>query len=77
VRVRDINGGFRELGRMVTLHLQPDKPQTKLGVLQQAVNLITSLEQQIRGMMLQSMSILTTLSRFIFVCELSCHRTTC
>jgi len=47
--VRDINGGFRELGRMVTLHLHPDKPQTKLGVLQQAVSLITSLEQQIRG----------------------------
>ena len=47
--MRDINGGFRELGRMVTLHLHSDKPQTKLSVLQQAVALITSLEQQIRG----------------------------
>lgn len=49
VRVRDINEAFKELGRMVTLHVSPDKPQTKLGVLQQAVTLITSLEQQVRG----------------------------
>lgn len=49
VRVRDINEAFKELGRMVTLHVALDKPQTKLGVLQQAVTLITSLEQQVRG----------------------------
>lgn len=36
---------------MVTLHVSPDKPQTKLGVLQQAVTLITTLEQQVRGRM--------------------------
>ena len=48
VRVRDINGAFKELGRMVTLHVHPDRPQTKLSVLQEAVNLITSLEQQVR-----------------------------
>lgn len=35
---------------MVALHMRHDKPQTKLGVLQQAVNLITTLEQQVRGM---------------------------
>jgi len=49
VRVRDINEAFKELSRMVTLHLQPNKPQTKLGVLQHAVSLISTLEQQVRG----------------------------
>ena len=49
VRVRDINEAFKELGRMCTLHLQSDKPQTKLGILQQTVSIITSLEQQVRG----------------------------
>jgi transcription factor 4/12 len=48
IRVRDINDAFKELDRMVALHLRPDKPQTKLGVLQQAVTLITTLEQQVR-----------------------------
>lgn len=47
--MRDINDAFKELGRMVTLHLRLDKPQTKLGVLQHAVSLIASLEQQVRG----------------------------
>lgn len=50
VRVRDINDAFKELDRMVALHMRHEKPQTKLGVLQQAVNLITTLEQQVRGM---------------------------
>jgi len=48
--VRDINDAFKELDRMVALHMRHDKPQTKLGVLQQAVTLITTLEQQVRGM---------------------------
>jgi len=47
--VRDINDAFKELGRMISLHEQTDKPQTKLGILQQAVTLITALEQQVRG----------------------------
>ena len=49
VRVRDINGAFKELGHMVTLHAGNGQPLTKLGVLQQAVNIITQLEQQVRG----------------------------
>lgn len=48
VRVRDINEAFKELGRMCSLHLSSDKQQTKLLILQQAVTLITSLEQQVR-----------------------------
>ncbi|XP_014769494.1 transcription factor 12 isoform X1 [Octopus bimaculoides] len=48
VRVRDINEAFKELGRMCSLHLSNDKQQTKLLILQQAVTLITSLEQQVR-----------------------------
>lgn len=47
--MRDINEAFRELGRMCTLHLHSEKPQTKLIILQQAVTVITSLEQQVRG----------------------------
>ncbi len=50
LRVRDINGAFKELGRMCQLHLTNDKPQTKLLILHQAVNVILNLEQQVRGM---------------------------
>ncbi|VDL89981.1 unnamed protein product [Schistocephalus solidus] len=49
VRVRDINDAFKELGRMCMIHLKNERPQTKLTILQQAVSLITSLEQQVRG----------------------------
>ena len=48
VRVRDINEAFKELGSMVTLHSGSSQPLTKLMVLQQAVNVITTLEQQVR-----------------------------
>ncbi|XP_049979307.1 transcription factor E2-alpha isoform X3 [Alexandromys fortis] len=48
VRVRDINEAFRELGRMCQLHLKSDKAQTKLLILQQAVQVILGLEQQVR-----------------------------
>nr|XP_046205286.1 transcription factor 12-like isoform X2 [Oncorhynchus gorbuscha] len=48
LRVRDINEAFKELGRMVQLHLKSEKPQTKLLILHQAVAVILSLEQQVR-----------------------------
>ncbi|XP_010886024.1 transcription factor 3a isoform X3 [Esox lucius] len=48
VRVRDINEAFRELGRMVQVHLRSDKAQTKLIILQQAVQVIMGLEKQVR-----------------------------
>jgi len=37
MRVRDINGAFKELGRMCQLHLESDKPQTKVTKKQQQV----------------------------------------
>lgn len=49
LRVRDINEAFKELGHMCQLHLNSEKPQTKLLVLHQAVAVILSLEQQVRG----------------------------
>ncbi|XP_072457654.1 transcription factor E2-alpha isoform X8 [Notamacropus eugenii] len=48
VRVRDINEAFKELGRMCQMHLKSDKAQTKLIILQQAVQVILGLEQQVR-----------------------------
>uniref|UniRef100_A0A8C5P6S7 Transcription factor E2-alpha n=1 Tax=Leptobrachium leishanense TaxID=445787 RepID=A0A8C5P6S7_9ANUR len=49
LRVRDINEAFKELGRMCQLHLNSEKPQTKLLILHQAVSVILSLEQQVRA----------------------------
>lgn len=34
---------------MCMTHLKTDKPQTKLGILNMAVEVIMSLEQQVRG----------------------------
>ncbi len=57
MRIRDINDALNELGR-ICMNLRPkqyaatipnsDKPQTKLGVLNLAVEVITSLEQKVR-----------------------------
>lgn len=49
IRIRDINEALKELGRMCTSHLKTDKPQTKLGILNMAVEVIMTLEQQVRG----------------------------
>lgn len=48
IRIRDINEALKELGRMCQAHLKTDKPQTKLGILNMAVEVIMSLEQQVR-----------------------------
>ena len=49
IRVKDINEAFKELGRMVTVHMTTDKAQTKLGILHHAVEVISQLEAQVRG----------------------------
>ena len=54
LRVRDINDAFKELGRICQMHLKTDKPQTKLVILQQAVQVIMSLEIRLRGNLVSS-----------------------
>lgn len=49
VRVRDINEAFKELGQMVALQSGSTQPLTKVMILQHAVHVISSLEQQVRG----------------------------
>merc|ERR1712137_355175 len=48
IRIRDINEALKESGRMCMTHLKSDKPQTKLGILNMAVEVIMQLEQQVR-----------------------------
>ena len=50
MRVRDINEAIKELGQMISLHTGSGQTLTKLSILQEAVNVITTLEQQLRGM---------------------------
>ena len=48
IRIRDINEALKELGKICMTHLKSDKPQTKLSIMNLAVDLIISLEQQVR-----------------------------
>ena len=48
IRIKDINEALKELGKITMTHLKTDKPQTKLSVMNLAVDLIISLEQQVR-----------------------------
>ena len=48
LRVRDINDAFKELGHMVQIHTKVEKPQTKLSILHHAVQVILSLENEVR-----------------------------
>ena len=65
VRVRDINDAFRELGRMCSSHMNIDRPQTKLNILQQAVTLISRLEQQVRGTFTTASAVCDAASFFV------------
>lgn len=47
--MKDINEAFQELGQMCMVHLKTDKIESKLNILHQAVEVISSLEQQVRG----------------------------
>ena len=48
IRIKDINESLKDLGRICMSHLKSDKPQTKLGILNLAVDVIAGLEQQVR-----------------------------
>ena len=48
MRIRDINEALKELGRICSTHLKSDKPMTKLGIMNNAVDVIMTLEQQVR-----------------------------
>ena len=48
VRIKDINEALKELGRICSTHLKSDKPMTKLGNMNNAVDVIMTLEQQVR-----------------------------
>lgn len=48
VRIRDINDALKELGKICSTHQKSDKPMTKLGILNNAVDVIIALEQEVR-----------------------------
>jgi len=48
VRIKDINEALKELGRICSTHLKSDKPMTKLGIMDNAVSVIMTLEQHVR-----------------------------
>ena len=48
LRIRDINEALKELGRICMVNLKSEKPQSKLGILNVAVELIMELEEHLR-----------------------------
>ena len=48
MRIRDINDALKELGRLCNSHAKSDKPMSKLGILNNAVEIIVNLEAQVR-----------------------------
>jgi len=49
LRVKDINDAIKELGQMIAAHTGSSQPMTRLMIVQEAVTVITALEQQLRG----------------------------
>jgi len=49
LRVKDINDAIKELGQMIAGHTGSSQPMTRLMIVQEAVTVITALEQQLRG----------------------------
>lgn len=49
LRVKDINEAIKELGQMISSHTGTGQPMTRLMIVQEAVTVITTLEQQLRG----------------------------
>ncbi|XP_037951512.1 MATH and LRR domain-containing protein PFE0570w-like [Teleopsis dalmanni] len=47
IRIHDLNGALKELGIMCMQILRLNRPLTKLGILRMAVDVITSLEEQV------------------------------
>lgn len=52
---------------MCMTHLKSDKPQTKLGILNMAVEVIMTLEQQVRGELIDFRSSCGILQRFVIL----------
>jgi len=51
LRVKDINDAIKELGQMIASHTGSGQPMTRLMIVQEAVTVITALEQQLRGIL--------------------------
>ena len=47
---------------MCMTHLKSDKPQTKLGILNMAVEVIMTLEQQVRGKKRENFTVVQSIS---------------
>jgi hypothetical protein len=57
---------------MCAMHAEADKPQTKLTILQDAVDVITHLEQQVRGMIAAPLSSPSVFSLSVVIHSFAC-----